>query len=161
MAISLDNLTEYLDSQDWNYTVHEEKNYISLRMNMKTVDSCSLILDVIDDTTVLFYTVFPIKIPEERRAAVAEFLCRANYGLYHGNFEIDFRDGEIRYKTTGMTTEAEELDEEVIGRLVNLGFAMTDRYAPGILSVLYANDEPENAIARIENRKKDDEEQDS
>lgn len=154
MAISLETLTEYLDNRQWRYTVHEDKGYISLRMNMKTVDSCALILDVIDDTTVLFYTVFPIKIPEERRGAVGEYLHRANYGLYHGNFELDFRDGEIRYKTTGITTPEEELDEEVLARLINLGFAMTDRYAPGILSVLYANDTPTSAIARIENRNK-------
>lgn len=154
MAMTLESLIDYLDGRQWNYTVHEDKGYISLRMNMKTVDSCALILHVIDQTTVLFYTVFPIKIPEERRAAVAEYLHRANYGLYHGNFEIDFRDGEIRYKTTGMTSADEDLDEEVIGRLISLGFAMTDRYAPGILSVLYANDEPTSAIARIENRTK-------
>ena len=154
MAMTLESLIDYLDGQQWNYTLHEDKGYISLRMNMKTVDSCALILHVIDKTTVLFYTVFPIKIPEERRAAVAEYLHRANYGLYHGNFEIDFRDGEIRYKTTGMAAEDEELDEEVMNRLINLGFAMTDRYAPGILSVLYANDEPAGAIDRIENRTK-------
>lgn len=159
MAITLEHLTDYLDSKDWKYTVHEDKSYISMRMNMKTVDSCSLILDVIDETTVLFYTVFPIKIPEERRTAVAEYLCRANYGLYHGNFEIDFRDGEVRYKTTAMTTDEDEVDESVIGRLVNLGFAMIDRYAPGILSVLYANDDPEKAIERVENRDKEDEEE--
>ncbi|MGE4549327.1 MAG: YbjN domain-containing protein [Intestinibacillus sp.] len=155
MAITLESLINYLGGRQWNYTVHEDKGYISLRMNMKTVDSCALILHVIDDTTVLFYTVFPIKIPEERRDAVAEYLHRANYGLYHGNFEMDFRDGEIRYKTTGMTPADEDLDEEVLSRLINLGFAMTDRYAPGILSVLYASDEPAHAIARIENRTKD------
>lgn len=155
MALSLTDLTEYLDSQEWNYTVHEDKNYVSMRMNMKTVDSCACIMSIIDETTLLCYSVFPIKVPEERRVAVAEFLCRANYGLYHGNFEIDFRDGEVRYKTTGMTTEEDPIDEECIGRLINLGFAMTDRYAPGILSVLYANDSPASAIERIEKREEE------
>jgi len=30
---------------------------------------------------------------------VNEFLTRANYGLNIGNFEMDFQDGEIRFKT--------------------------------------------------------------
>lgn len=155
MALSLTDLSDYLDAQDWNYTLHEDRNYISMRMNMKTVDSCACIMSIIDETTLLCYTVFPIKIPEARRVAVSEFLCRANYGLYHGNFEMDFHDGEVRYKTTGMTTEEESFDEEVIGRLLNLGFAMTDRYAPGILSVMYANDDPAEAVERIEKREND------
>ena len=30
---------------------------------------------------------------------MAEYLHRANYGLRVGNFELDYDDGEIRYKT--------------------------------------------------------------
>lgn len=152
MALSLTDLTDYLDGQNWNYTVHEDKNYVSMRMNMKSVDSCACIMSIIDETTLICYSVFPIKVPEDRREAIAEYLCRANYGLYHGNFEIDFRDGEIRYKTTGMTTEEDPIEEEVIARLINLGFAMTDRYAPGVLSVMYASESPEAAIERVEKR---------
>lgn len=150
MALSLTDLTEYLDAQEWKYSINEEQNHVIMRMNMKTVDTCTCLMRVIDDTTLVCYTVFPIKAPEERRLAVAEYLCRANYGLYHGNFEIDMGDGEVRYKTTGMTTEEEHFDEDVIARILNLGFAMVDRYAPGILSVIYANDEPAHAVARIE-----------
>ena len=29
---------------------------------------------------------------------MAEFLTRANYGIMIGNFEMDFNDGEVRYK---------------------------------------------------------------
>ena len=32
----------------------------------------------------------------EERAAMAEFLCRANYGMRYGNFEMDLQDGELR-----------------------------------------------------------------
>jgi len=35
-----------------------------------------------------------------KRGAVAEFINRANYGIIIGNFEMDFADGEIRYKTS-------------------------------------------------------------
>ena len=32
--------------------------------------------------------------------AIAEFLTRTNYSMIIGNFELDFADGEIRYKTS-------------------------------------------------------------
>lgn len=41
-----------------------------------------------------------MNVPEDRRLALAEFLTRANYGLFIGNFEMDWQDGEVRYKTS-------------------------------------------------------------
>lgn len=156
MAITLDDLTQYLDDQEWHYTMHEEENYISMRMNMKAVDSCACILSIRGEgKTLLVYTIFPIKIPEECRAAEAEYLSRANYGLWLGNFELDFEDGEIRYKSMLAVEPDEAPSEAVLDRVVNVGFSMVDQYAPGILSVLYANDEPAHAIARIENKDDD------
>ncbi|MGE0469702.1 MAG: YbjN domain-containing protein [Nitrospira sp.] len=37
----------------------------------------------------IFLTIVPVKVQSEQRLAVAEFLCRANYGLILGNFEMD------------------------------------------------------------------------
>jgi hypothetical protein len=40
------------------------------------------------------------RVPEAKRQAMAEFLTRAKYGLCMGNFEMDFGDGEVRYKAS-------------------------------------------------------------
>ena len=45
-------------------------------------------------------TVYPLNVPAPRRAAMAELLARLNYGLLIGNWEMDFRDGEVRYRTS-------------------------------------------------------------
>ncbi|MEO3704272.1 hypothetical protein [Trichormus azollae] len=37
---------------------------------------------------------------KSQRMAVAEFIARGNFGIVIGNFEIDFSDGEIPYKTS-------------------------------------------------------------
>lgn len=52
------------------------------------------------DQQVLFYSICPLVCAAERRGAVAEFLCRANWGLVIGNFELDWDQGQIRYKTS-------------------------------------------------------------
>jgi len=44
-----------------------------------------------------------------------KFLTRANYGMMIGNFEMDFTDGEIRYKTS-IDVEGDKLSSALIKR---------------------------------------------
>lgn len=55
---------------------------------------------LVDLDVLLFYALAPFKVPEDARMAVAEFITRANYGMRIGNFELDLRDGEVRYKSS-------------------------------------------------------------
>ena len=97
------------------------------------------------------YHILRIKASEDVRAAVAEYITRANYGLKLGNFEMDFRDGEIRYKAYDMTSETEEApDEEVIRRCIYVGGAMVSRYGDPLLKVMFGFAEPEEAVAEAE-----------
>jgi hypothetical protein len=43
----------------------------------------------------VFYSILPTNVPAAKRAAVAEFLTRANFGLVIGNFEMNMDDGEV------------------------------------------------------------------
>ena len=51
-----------------------------------------------EQAQLLFYSVCPVKAPEDMRPAMGEFLTRANYGVAVGTW-LDFDDGAIRYKT--------------------------------------------------------------
>ncbi|MFP4414883.1 MAG: hypothetical protein ACLFVV_26025, partial [Coleofasciculus sp.] len=53
-----------------------------------------------DEEQFVFYSICPIKVPKTKRRILGEFIARANYGMMIGNFELDFTDGEIRYKTS-------------------------------------------------------------
>lgn len=97
----------------------------------------------------IFYSVCPTKIPKPKRRAVAEFLSRANYGTVVGNFELDFNDGEIRYKTHS-DLKYNFLVSEAIKELVYTNIMMMDRYLPGITSVISGKVSPEAAIRAIE-----------
>jgi hypothetical protein len=67
--------------------------------------------------------------------AIAEFLTRANYGMTIGNFELDYTDGEIRYKTSIDVTN-DQLSPALIQTLVYINVAMMDEYLPGIQAVI-------------------------
>jgi hypothetical protein len=102
-----------------------------------------------DQEQFVFYSVCPVNPPDSKRLAVAEFLTRANSGMIIGNFEMDFEDGEIRYKTS-IDVEGDSLSSALIKRLVYANVMMMDAYLPGIMSVIYGDVEPKDAIAQIE-----------
>lgn len=97
----------------------------------------------------LFYSICPVNAPENKRLAIAEFLTRANSGMSIGNFELDFADGEIRYKTS-IDVEGDRLSSASIKKLVYTNVIMMDQYLPGIMSVIYGDVSPGDAIAQIE-----------
>ncbi|MEM6403953.1 MAG: YbjN domain-containing protein [Cyanobacteria bacterium P01_D01_bin.116] len=97
----------------------------------------------------LFYSVCSVNAPENKLAHVAEFISRANYGMAVGNFELDFNDGEIRYKTS-IDIDGNQLNFDFIRTLVYTNVMMMNQYLPGIMWVIQGEMEAEEAILRIE-----------
>jgi hypothetical protein len=97
----------------------------------------------------LFYVIAPVKAPDAMRPAVAEYITRANYGLRIGNFEMDYSDGEVRYKSS-LDFEDEDLTPNLIRRAIYPAVHTLDFYLPGLLAVMYGNKTPQDAIATVE-----------
>ncbi len=98
----------------------------------------------------VFYSVLPASAPVNKRDAAAEFITRANYGMVIGNFEMNYEDGEIRYKTS-LDIEGDELSFALIKQAVYANVATVDRYLPGLMAVIFADVTPADAIAKVEN----------
>ena len=80
---------------------------------------------------------------------IAEFITRANYGLVLGAFEMDFSDGEIRYRS-GVGVEGEELTHAYIRPIVYANVLTMDKYLSGIMKVIYGDTTPESAVEQVE-----------
>jgi hypothetical protein len=97
----------------------------------------------------VFYAYSPVYVKSDRRAAAAEYLSRANWGLYFGNFEMDWSDGQVCFRTSiplgpaGVTVQALE-------RLVWTNGSLMDRYLPGLLAVVLGDASPEQALLEAE-----------
>ncbi|HRI27118.1 MAG TPA: YbjN domain-containing protein [Chitinophagales bacterium] len=100
---------------------------------------------------VLISAVSPVIVPAHKRNAIAEFITRANFGLIIGSFEMDYNDGELKYKCNFLYDEDDCMSEKVFARNLLISFHTLDKYLPGIMTVLYANVMPHSAIAQIEN----------
>jgi hypothetical protein len=97
----------------------------------------------------VFYSLYPEAIPEDKRSILAEFLTRANYGMILGNFELDFDDGEIRYKTS-IDVEGDRLTPTLVQNLVYTNVMTMDQYLPGILAILEQNLTAKDALELVE-----------
>jgi len=98
---------------------------------------------------VIVFSVLEEHVPEMRRPAMAEFVARANYGMILGNFELDFSDGEVRYKTS-IDVEDGELTTGMVKRLVYANVLMMDKYLPGVMDVMHGRAAAADAVTKIE-----------
>jgi hypothetical protein len=81
-----------------------------------------------------FYSILPELVPADRRAAVVEFVTRANVELILGNFELDLDRGELRFKTS-IDVEGDRLTAALLTHVVHANVLSMDRYLPGLARV--------------------------
>jgi hypothetical protein len=88
-----------------------------------------------DERRIVIYSVYPEHVAPEKRAAAAEYLTRVNYGLSVGNFEMDFDDGEVRFRT-GLDLEGVPPRPELFRPLLLANIHTMDEHLPGIARIL-------------------------
>lgn len=141
-SIEIANVVKnFLDTDDWHYSFDDEDGIFSFNLKLGgKINKISYKLMVRDDSYTN-YAICPFNgdtDDPEGMARLAEFFSRANYGLRNGNFELDFRDGEIRYKSY-VDCEGQLPSTEVVKNSIYVIAAMFQHYAPGITAVLYTD----------------------
>ena len=106
---------------------------------------------------VLLYLAIEDTIPVEARPRLCEYLCRANYGLAMGNFEIDMNDGEVVFRISA-DVEGVGLTETTVGNMFEEAALTMDRFYPGLVKVAYEGIEPVDAIPAPDDPASPDEE---
>lgn len=91
-------------------------------------------------------------------ARLAEYLTRVNYRLRNGNFEMDYRDGELAFKCYvdchGGVPVQEAIDDSIF-----CPPAMFHQYGNGILQVMFSGVDPAQALEDCEARLKEEKEE--
>jgi hypothetical protein len=144
-----ESIVNFFEKDDWKFNELKSGEILQLEVSLDNGNYTSYAIADEENRSFRFYSDCPVKVPENKRLAVAEFLARANYGLITGNFELDFTDGEIRYKTTTYVAD-QQLNYPVIKRLVYVNLNTMDNYFPGLMKVIYGGTSAEQALAEIE-----------
>ena len=150
MGYLFEEMVGFFIEDDWKYQVIEEEVAIQLNVAGESGNwKCLAKVDEEDDYF-CFYSYCPINAPEHKRLEIAEFITRANSGIRIGNFEMDFEDGEIRYKTS-ISFDSFPAKSKMFENLVYVNVSMMDRYLPGIMRVIYGDIDPQEAVEVVEN----------
>lgn len=140
----------YLDSQNWKYRPRGDNGeIIEVGMNIGgMLNNCKEAILVSDDG-ITCAALSPVNASPENFGLVAEYITRANYGLKIGNFEMDYRDGEVRYCTYLPATSGVP-DPKDVEHVVDLPFLMMHRYGNGLAKAIMGFGNPEQDIAEAE-----------
>lgn len=144
-----DAMVDFFKTDEWPFIQLEDRPVLSMNFDGKNAKWTCFAQAREEQQQFIFYSVCPVNAPAEKRPALAEFVTRANYGLIIGNFELDFEDGEIRYKTS-LDAEELALNATIFKNLIYANVSMMDKYLPGIMSILYSEISPREMIDQIE-----------
>jgi hypothetical protein len=142
-------LTQFLKDDGWYPQQLDEKTIHRVYFAGKNGELRCYAQIRVDLEQFLFYVIAPVKTPEPMYGHVAEYITRANYGLRIGNFEMDYSDGEVRYKSS-FDFESQPLTPALIKNAMYPAVHTMDLYLPGLLGVMYGNRTPAEAIREIE-----------
>ena len=101
------------------------------------------------DSRCTVYSQAPWETPEDQRAEMSELVTRINFGLPIGNFELDFADGEIRFKTS-IDVSGAHLSPELFEGIFEPNVATMDLYLPALEAVRDGRLTPKAAVAMVE-----------
>jgi hypothetical protein len=140
---------QHLDEYDVRYRTDD--NTQSVFVDFRGEDCTYRLIALMHDDANVFEIVgcLPFRVPCGARPSIAEAVARANYGLQFGKLELDYDDGELRYQVAQVLPDG-HLTDGVIRRTFGAAITILDLYLPALLSVIYGNELPRDAISRAE-----------
>jgi hypothetical protein len=139
-------LIDHCESNDLTFKADHEKKRIKLTIcRNHALYGCTLQISH-DDSIFQVYVSYPVLAKDEKmRPAATEFVIRANYGLVIGSFEMDMRDGEIRYHVGHLIGDGPLVDGTIC-HLFGTSLSTSDRYFPAFMRLLFGGNTAEDAV---------------
>jgi hypothetical protein len=142
-------LGQFLEEDQWHPQPLEDSHAYHMYFRGNNGETHCIARVRVDLEQLICYVLAPVKAPENSFDRVVEFVTRANYGMRIGNFEFDYSDGEIRYKSS-FDFEKSELTPQLIKNSLYPAVSTMDRYLPGLMAVMYGGKSAQEAIMDIE-----------
>jgi len=146
---SFSAVTSFLESLGFDYFPHANQNRVGFTLGSAQADYRFTILLTEDLNHLEYIACCPFRVRKELRSSVAELIARANFGMLDGKFEIDMKDGEVRFHLVHSLQDG-ELNAKMVERLYNSCVFTLDRYIPAFMQHIHAGYTPEDAIFHAE-----------
>lgn len=141
---------EFFARQGWTYYQHADQPVLYLHFHGENAFwGCRAVAGV---ESIAFISQFPSRVPVNQRATCAELLTRLNFGLKHACFELDFKDGFVRVRTSQMG-EANAITLQNIADIVFANLCAFDHHFCVIMRVLHGGVSPKVALQEEASKK--------
>lgn len=144
------SVKDFLDEGSMRYLHKKESHSFIMNLDMgKNVSDCMMAITAHDEEDLSCHIVYEDNVPEHARRSVVEYITRANYGLFLGNFQMDMDDGQLVYQV-GTVHSDHIVSKEEIARMIHTAGDMARRYGKGIHDVIDGVCSPEEAVEEAE-----------
>ena len=152
MENTVNLIKKFFDKGGWKYNykeVSDGRAIFTAGVNMNNALGNLRICIIVRQDYYTVYAIFNNHAEKKYYSQVAEYLHRANYGMKNGNFEFDFEDGEVRFKTY-VNFEGIQLSDDIIEESILVPVFMFDTYGKNLLRIMLGDDNPKKLIEEAE-----------
>ena len=121
--IFLARIRNVLNQSQWNWEPVSDRNWtMPVEGDDGQMAFTGQVAALPEDQVLVVLAIYPRPVPPERRDEVARFLIGLNYQQAVGAFEMDFADGEVRYRV-GFPIGNGPFDVDIFHRLLDACFS--------------------------------------
>lgn len=143
---------QFLDKMGVEYTFEEEKGIFRFSMVLgedRKMHSMDFFIRIHEDA-ISSYVIANVRADADSMNAVVEYAMRANCKLRFGNFEVDYNNGEVRYKCYNRFEDRIPSEPELAYIAVGCGLMTWEYYEKSFLKVLFGGANPKDALEEME-----------
>ncbi|GAA1771730.1 YbjN domain-containing protein [Nocardioides hankookensis] len=133
MTKLFDQIIELLGQSEYDYQVADEEEVLRLALEAPE-GSWTAYVRVMANGICVVYSKPEFDAAPEHRAATSEFMTRVNFGILIGNFEMDWSDGEVRFKTA-FDADAGLVPAALVVNTIDGNIANMHQYLPALQGV--------------------------
>jgi hypothetical protein len=144
--VLLDIVRASLDAQGYHYQESAER---WIMLTIRCQKGAYRVMATANDRRPLVRVIcgYGSYVPEARRTAVAEAIARINFNIAIGCFDLDFTDGELRFRSA-IDVEQGTLSTTMVDNMIGYALHSLDRYHDALMRVAFAGEDPEAALVQ-------------
>ncbi len=126
----------FLDQHEFKYRADEEEGTIRLGINIPgKIRNVKVHIDFSYEDCYIVVCFLPNNAPEQNYSEILRFINYINFGAKFGSFELDERDGEIRYR---MTVDCEDItpSNKMIEKSIYIPATMLKKYGEHMIDII-------------------------
>ncbi|MFH1680498.1 MAG: YbjN domain-containing protein [Candidatus Eisenbacteria bacterium] len=148
MSSPFDAVKKHFREQGWTFDTRDEAKTVIVGYQGENAAYRAFVAVSDEDDLLECVTILPTTVPPARRATVAEFIVRGNYGMPLSKFEMDFDDGTVRLYTSSLI-QGGSLTTDSLNHVFGVNFVAADRFYPAFMQVVFGRTSPSEAVESV------------